>query len=63
MRAYRVTKVIGITYNRRQIVLPIEVKGIQTLPLWKLEEKLYREISQPDADDPIVKLRIITKDI
>lgn len=63
MRAYRVIRVYGITYNCHERLLPIEVKGIQTMPLRKLEEKLYKSLQTPNADDPIVRLRIITRDV
>jgi hypothetical protein len=63
MRDYRVNRVYGITYNHHERLLPIEVKGIQTMPLRKLEEKLYESLQTPNADDPIVKLRIITRDV
>jgi hypothetical protein len=63
MRAYRVIRVYGITYNHHERLLPIEVKGIQTMPLRKLEENLFRALQTPSSDDPIVKLRIITQEV
>ena len=60
---YRVVRVYGITYNCHLRLLPITVKGILTMSLRKLEENLFRALQTPSSDDPIVKLRIITREV
>lgn len=60
MRAYRVIRVYGITYNMHRKLLPLEVKGIHTMPLRKLEELLYEKLPH-HPHDPITRLEIITQ--
>lgn len=56
------TKIYGITYRHREHLLPITIHGIQTMPLRKMEEMLYRAMPK-QSSDPIVKLKIMTETI
>ena len=63
MEPYRITKIYGITYSNREKELDMRVEGIHTMPLRKMEEMLYGVLKGTSANDPIVRLRIMTKRI
>lgn len=62
MQPYRVTKVYGITYNMHRVLLPLEIKGIHTMPLRKMEEVIFGSLPN-NGDDPFVRLEIIPQRI
>lgn len=60
---YIITQITGITYAGLRIPLPIQINGIHSKPLRKLEEALYQAVRNARTHDPYVKLHIKTKSI
>ena len=63
MTPYKIRQVYGITYGMRKVLLPLEVDGIFTMPLRKVEEMIFNAIRKASAKDPYVRLEILTSPV